>query len=425
MKELVSRIYEIIKKEHKADDYEVYISFSDNHEARFAQNAISQHMTGQIVKVVYKASIDRKTASSSVNQYDEDTIRHLVKTTEDLARISQEDPEYIDSMGKQDYPKTDNIKSATMNLTPEMIVDIIKDAVDFAKSKGTKLSGIFSLNKTSFYFYTKRGFQGSYDTCSYEFSMTMKEGERETKVSTAGKDFSKFSLQSQLDQLYSQFSSLDKPNAMEPETISVILRPQAVANIMMYLRWLLDRRMADDGITPLKGQIGKQFFGEKFNMSTVEKDDNMTIVPFSNDSVLKQIDWIKDGVLKAQPISRTYANMIDEKPSSMFNVLIEGDTTSEEDMMKMAGRGLIINNFWYIRTNDMRTFDLTGMTRDGVLYFENGKVKHSVNNFRFNEKLHEITRRIMALGESTIVFNSSVVPTMLIKDFHFIDRTNF
>ncbi|MDX9870208.1 MAG: hypothetical protein RBS92_05715, partial [Candidatus Cloacimonadales bacterium] len=67
MKELVSRIYEIIKKEHKADDYEVYISFSDNHEARFAQNAISQHMTGQIVKVVYKASIDRKTASSSVN----------------------------------------------------------------------------------------------------------------------------------------------------------------------------------------------------------------------------------------------------------------------------------------------------------------------------------------------------------------------
>ena len=248
----------------------------------------------------------------------------------------------------------------------------------------------------------------------------MKDGASKVSV---GKDFAG-SLR-QLDQLYSQFSALDKPNKMEPETINVILRPQAVANLMMYLRWGLDRRMADEGLTPLKGQIGKQYFGEKFNMSTVSEDDSMTIIPFFNDTVVKDIDWIKDGVVKALPTNKTYANMIGTEATSMFNVYISGGDTSEEEMMKMVDRGLIINNFWYIRPNDMRTADFTGMTRDGVLYFENGEVKHSVNNFRFNEKLHEITRRILALGESAIVFNTSKVPTMLIKDFHFIDRTNF
>ncbi|MDD2651409.1 MAG: metallopeptidase TldD-related protein, partial [Candidatus Cloacimonetes bacterium] len=391
----------------------------------FAQNEMSQHMVGQNVRVVYKAYIDKKTASSTVNQYDESTLRHLIKSTEDLARINQPDPEYTESIGALEYPKVKNVMPETEALTPEKIVDIIREAVEFAREKDTKLSGIFSLNKASVFYFTKNGFEGNYDTSSYEFSMTMKRDERETKVSTAGKDFAKFSLKAQLDQLYSQFSALDKPNKMEPETINVILRPQAVANLMMYLRWGLDRRMADEGLTPLKGQIGKQYFGEKFNMSTVSEDDSMTIIPFFNDTVVKDIDWIKDGVVKALPTNKTYANMIGTEATSMFNVYISGGDTSEEEMMKMVDRGLIINNFWYIRPNDMRTADFTGMTRDGVLYFENGEVKHSVNNFRFNEKLHEITRRILALGESAIVFNTSKVPTMLIKDFHFIDRTNF
>jgi len=124
-------------------------------------------------------------------------------------------------------------------------------------------------------------------------------------------------------------------------------------------------------------------------------------------------------------MSRSYAKMIGDEAGQMLNMYIPGEDISEEDMMKMAGRGLIINNLWYIRPNDMRTADFTGMTRDGVLYFENGEVKHSVNNFRFNEKLHEITHRILALGESLICENTIKVPSFLIKDFNFVDKTNF
>jgi len=425
MKELVSKIQQIVLSASRADDFELWISFSDSYDARFAQNAISHHMSGQNLSVFYKAVIDQKVASSTVNQYDEETIKNLVYNTEELAKINQPDPEYAETLSKKAYPQVNNMIPETVALSPEKVIDIIKTSIEFSKEKGTLLSGIFSKSQETFFYLTKNGFEGTYETCSFDFSMTMKKEECETKISVSGKDFTKFDLQKELNRLFEQFSALSKPVQMEPETINVILRPQAVANLVMFLGWILDRRMADDGITPFKGQIGKAFFGEKFSISTLAEDDSMTIYPFTSDAVLKAIDWVKNGVINSLPMSRSYAKMIGDEAGQMLNMYIPGEDISEEDMMKMAGRGLIINNLWYIRPNDMRTADFTGMTRDGVLYFENGEVKHSVNNFRFNEKLHEITHRILALGESLICENTIKVPSFLIKDFNFVDKTNF
>ncbi|MBP7563935.1 MAG: hypothetical protein KA886_09135, partial [Candidatus Cloacimonetes bacterium] len=81
MKELVSKIQQIVLSTSRADDFELWISFSDSYDARFAQNAISHHMSGQNLSVFYKAVIDQKVASSTVNQYDEETIKNLVYNT--------------------------------------------------------------------------------------------------------------------------------------------------------------------------------------------------------------------------------------------------------------------------------------------------------------------------------------------------------
>jgi predicted Zn-dependent protease len=109
----------------------------------------------------------------------------------------------------------------------------------------------------------------------------------------------------------------------------------------------------------------------------------------------------------------------------MFNVQIPGGEASEEEMMKLVPRGLIINQFWYIRTVDAKAGELTGMTRDGVLYFENGKVRHAVNNLRFNEIPHLATRRILALGKPVLASSYMSLPPLLIEGFNFVDKTTF
>jgi predicted Zn-dependent protease len=134
---------------------------------------------------------------------------------------------------------------------------------------------------------------------------------------------------------------------------------------------------------------------------------------------------VEQGVLKTMPTNRYWAKKVGATPSSVYNVYIPGGDTTEEEMMQMVPRGLIINRFWYIRTVDAKAGELTGMTRDGVLYFEDGKVKHAVNNLRFNEIPHDVTRRILALGANELASASVSVPTMLIDAFNFVDKTSF
>jgi predicted Zn-dependent protease len=125
------------------------------------------------------------------------------------------------------------------------------------------------------------------------------------------------------------------------------------------------------------------------------------------------------------PTSRYWAKVNNLEPSHFFNIHVPGGDATEEQMMQMVPRGLILNRFWYIRSVDAKAGELTGMTRDGVLYFEDGKVRHAVNNFRFNEIPYLATRRILALGPSVSTSSAAMLPSLLIDDFNFVDKTTF
>ena len=123
---------------------------------------------------------------------------------------------------------------------------------------------------------------------------------------------------------------------------------------------------------------------------------------------------------------RNFANLYSlANPTASGGECARYFSSTEQEMMKRVDRGLIVNDFWYIRYVDRKRGELTGMTRDGVMYFENGKVHHTVNNFRWNEIPHEVTRRLIDSGKSLPYNGNFRIPTLLINDFNFVDTTNF
>jgi predicted Zn-dependent protease len=56
-------------------------------------------------------------------------------------------------------------------------------------------------------------------------------------------------------------------------------------------------------------------------------------------------------------------------------------------MIKEMKRGLLISRFWYVRLVDPRTIVLTGLTRDGLWWIENGEIRYPVRNLRFNQSV--------------------------------------
>ena len=104
---------------------------------------------------------------------------------------------------------------------------------------------------------------------------------------------------------------------------------------------------------------------------------------------------------------------------------MKGTTKSVENLISSTDNGIYVTRFWYIRTVDPQQILLTGLTRDGVFLIENGKIKHSIKNYRFNESPINILSNIIDMSSAEKVMGSEsgdakiVVPALKLSEFNF------
>ncbi|HQO09843.1 MAG TPA: TldD/PmbA family protein [Clostridiales bacterium] len=416
-----------IENNCSADDFSLFMYRSDETATRYAQNMITQNMTGVKYGVRLNVAYGTQTGSARINSLDECELKKMVETAQNIAKLNKPDPEFVPSTSKAKIPKTDNLSENTVKFSMKEMVDVIKKTVDNAEKKKAFVSGIVTKRVTDSYLKNKNGFEGFDSSSEFENSMTMADNKtREAKVERSVKDVNDYSIKKEIDQLNSRFDALTEPKKIEAGQYNVILRPQAVINFFSFLLYFFDRKNADYGVSAFHNSIGKNMFGKNFSLISSLDEKDLTASAFSGDGLAaRNIDWIKNGVVKELFTNRSYAHKIKAEPNFIPNVIIRGGNATEEEMMKKVKNGLIINNFWYIRTVSMRKNEVTGLTRDGIYYFENGKIKHSVNNLRFNEVLHDAAKNILLLGKEDNIAAGTKVPTMLIKDFTFADTTSF
>jgi predicted Zn-dependent protease len=103
--------------------------------------------------------------------------------------------------------------------------------------------------------------------------------------------------------------------------------------------------------------------------------------------------------------------------------VMDGGKGTVDDLISGVDRGLLVTRFWYIRTVNPQTIQLTGLTRDGVWLVEKGKLAHPVNNFRFNESPARLLKNLEAIG-AAVSTGSAVVPPVRARDFHFSSRSD-
>ena len=112
-----------------------------------------------------------------------------------------------------------------------------------------------------------------------------------------------------------------------------------------------------------------------------------------------------------------------------LNIVVDGDRHTLDEIIRSTERGLLITRLWYIREVDPYQKLMTGMTRDGTFWVEDGEVKHGVKNLRFNQSLIAMLNQVemmsqpqRAAGEESF---EMVVPAMKVRDFHFSSLTKF
>jgi predicted Zn-dependent protease len=98
-------------------------------------------------------------------------------------------------------------------------------------------------------------------------------------------------------------------------------------------------------------------------------------------------------------------------------------------MVRSTPKGLLVTRFWYIREVDPYQKILTGMTRDGTFWIEDGQVRHGIKNLRFNQSVVEMLRQVEMMGQPQRTAGEEsfemVVPAMKIREFNFSSLTKY
>jgi predicted Zn-dependent protease len=224
------------------------------------------------------------------------------------------------------------------------------------------------------------------------------------------------------------------PRTLEPGTYPVILEAQAAADLL----WLgFDARSTDEGRSEYsapggKTRLGERMFDERINFYSDPWHPDLPASSVAQDGIPAQkIFFIRNGVLEHLQYSRYWAHEKEKAPTpGPVNSILEssGPTHSLEEMIASMKRGLLVSRFWYIREVDPRTVLLTGLTRDGLWYIENGKIQYPVRNFRFNQSVLDLLApgNVEMIGRSERVCdaeseggNASMTPALKVKAFHF------
>ena len=190
----------------------------------------------------------------------------------------------------------------------------------------------------------------------------------------------------------------------------------------------MDARSADEGRNFFADKDGKNKLGQKVfpDFVNIISDPSLPEAPgfpWSQDGLPAQrTSWIENGVVKNLRYSRYWAQKQGKTPISPSNVLMRGGTGSLDDLISTTERGILVTRFWYIRDVDPMTMLLTGLTRDGTFWIENGKIARSIKNFRFNESPVAMLKNIEAMSASVRMQNggsANLIPALKVKDFTF------
>jgi predicted Zn-dependent protease len=223
---------------------------------------------------------------------------------------------------------------------------------------------------------------------------------------------------------------------LDPGKYTVIMEPAAVADLIGWLAFAFGARDAEQGQSFLSKAgdvknstsatlVGEKLFPETITLRSDPFHPKLASTPWGP-SLLpnEKISWIEKGVVRNLVYDRFWAEKAGKKPTpSPVNLVLDGQDNTLADLIKSVDRGLLVTRLWYIRVVQPKTWQLTGLTRDGVFLIENGKVTDPVTNFRWNESPAEVLQRTTKLTQPVRVTNdetgSNMAPALITTDFNF------
>lgn len=426
------QILDKVLKFSKAEGASAQLSGAETGNIRYARNSVSTSGIVNDIELAVEARFGKKSGIATINEFSDAALEKVMRRAEELAKLSPDNPESMPLLGKQKYKSVDAFAKSTAEITPDQRAKAAADSIIAAREKKVVAAGYLEDARSFAAVANTNGLFGYHAATSANFTVTMRtenglgSGWAQSDVT----DFAAMSTGTVSSTAVDKAVLSQEARALEPGKYTVILEPAAVSGLVGFMMWSYDARSADEGRSFMskKGggnRIGEKMFDKRVHLYSDPSDLNVPAQPWSEDDhmALERVDWIRNGVVKNLPRSRYWATQSDNKaiPKPNNLIMVGGDKSTEE-LIKKTRRGVLVTRTWYIRMVDPQSLLLTGLTRDGTFYIENGEIKYPIKNFRFNESPVIMLNNIEDMGRAERVGMygfSAMIPALKVRDFTF------
>ena len=410
-----------------ADELRISLHGGRSANTRFARNSVTTSSDTDSLSVAATAAFGARHAVATGTETDDASLRRLVAQAEEMARVAPEDPEHVPELGPQDYLPIDPYVEATAQATPERRVDGARAAIGPAVDRGLVAAGYFEHGAAFHAVGNHRGLFAWHRATDASYTVTVRtpDGGASGWGADNSRDVAEVDCEQAAARALRKAEAGRDAKTLEPGVYPVILEPQAVADFIAYLPWTMDARRADEGRSffarPGGGnKIGERIVGANVTLTSDPQQPGLLAAPFGGDGMAaRKHVWVESGVLRELSYSRFWAGKQGVEPTgTVGNVVLAGGRGTLDDLIRDTDRAILVTRFWYIRFLDPQTILLTGLTRDGVFWVEDGRIRHALRNFRFNESPIAALSSVVAMSVPVRV-GSALVPALRLSQFTF------
>lgn len=419
---------------------------------RYANSAIHQNVATTDVSLLVRLVSDKQIGIVRTNTTDDASVKEAVATAERIAKAQRPNKEFVSLPEGGKPAKVEGFSARTAGSTPEERANVVRDVVSIVSSHGAEQAyGAFESSTYSFAVANSLGARAFDEMTTGHLTVAAIKEHDGDKGYGWGEDLNVDISQIDHGRMAAEAATKAEDSlgakAIEPGEYEVVVEDYAVANLVLYLAYIVFGALPyQEGRSYVTGKLGQKVTGE---MATVWDEGTRPgglPLAFDAEGVPKErVSLLEEGVAKnvvydsytagkEGRVSTGHAlpppNPIG--PMAVNPFLRTGDSNLDE-MIAETKRGIYVTRFHYTNPVDAPKALITGMTRDGTFLIEDGKIVGPVKNLRFTQGIMEAFSGMSLVGRSArphrfsswLGIGASTVPPVKIDRFRFTGVTEF
>lgn len=442
-----SKIQDILKRVlalSKTGETEVVLTVGDSALTRFANNTIHQNVAMFNTAVAVRVALGRRVGSATTSDLSDEGLARAVDKAQAIARLQMENPDFAGLPRPAPIEPVAAFDEAVAGASAEWRARAVGAICTQAEANGLNGAGALSTGANEIAVANSHGVMAYHASTHVDLTTVVRADSGSGYAARSGWRLDSVDVEALGREAIGGALRARAPRSIEPGTYTVILMPYATLDIVTLLGYYgMGAQAVQDGRSWMSDRIGQPLMSPTVHIWDDGRDAAGIPMPFDFEGVPKQrVDIVRAGAPQGPVYDTLTASREPGKvstghalpmpntigPLPLHLVMGPGDATLDE-MIRSTERGLLVSRFWYTRVVHPRDCVITGLTRDGLFWVENGEIAYPVKNLRFTQGyvpalagVEKIGGELWTAGDE---LGAARVPALKLREFTFTGATEF